>query len=725
MSRGGRRGSASRDVSEPLLDLDPLVERLLNRCGSRSHLVPDTLLVAVDVLNNYIPGHQSAMAKVEVSDAVTCLLDEPAMAAVQDVRAAAAGVRCRHCQSDTPPRLVSCNRSGSSAEALDDGIIGEGGTSDYDVMFEFDGPLRWAAVGTREEPARIDPQVAPQLWAKPTENAGFVTLHWVRTTQCSHESALTALPANSIRQLMRDFCHITKNGQCETPGPAVNIIRPVELSEGGIDHVPCLRVPGWWPDKERFLSRHRRTEFPSAATRADLCRYGVHLVPTGRPGSVTEEIQWRVSLSRAEVVAVRQLQPVQRTTITSVKAMKQLLKKSGVVTDGLKSYYVKTAVLWQAQNTSSESWMSLTDGIHRTLEWLKKRLIAGSMPCFFDEAINVLSELSADQRQTIVGAIDLMRKHAPRLLVASCLRYWNLDVVLARGSEPLSERQLRLRLGRLLLMRAVTDGVRYRPSAPCWDSWWPSAIVYLGRSAQSLLQAYHRGRSGQFLQQCSLFMAWAVLDAADLVSGEQLTPSDGDIITLDATPLTQLFTDANLQLLLGDPAAVAAWCHQQLQRPPAERPAGLTSELDTPRGRAELLLQPELLLQAFSEAAPDSRDVWKKCDDAMVANWRRNFSPPRTLQWCQATLEAELKDDRLERWLRMKCPGLDEPTREAIAERWRQRLQRLNSGDRLRVAYRNATGRFTDRWELLQYYVRVNGPSGQGEARLLLTSDRH
>ena len=34
-----------------------------------------------------------------------------------------------------------------------------------------------------------------------------------------------------------------------------------------------------------------------------------------------------------------------------------------------------------------------------------------------------------------------------------------------------------------------------------------------------------------------------------------------------------------MERLLGEPAAVAAWCRQQLRRPPAERPAGLTAEL--------------------------------------------------------------------------------------------------------------------------------------------------
>ena len=68
-----------------------------------------------------------------------------------------------------------------------------------------------------------------------------------------------------------------------------------------------------------------------------------------------------------------------------------------------------------------------------------------------------------------------------------------------------------------------------------------------------------------------------MVDPADLAGMTSKTSQGGDIITLDATPLTQLITDKELRILLGDRAAVAAWCHRQLQRPPAERP----DDLDT------------------------------------------------------------------------------------------------------------------------------------------------
>ena len=191
------------------------------------------------------------------------------------------------------------SRSGSSAEGLDDLVIGKEGTSDFDIMLEFAG-LRWAVdAGAETEPDVISPEAAHQLWAKPTDNPGFVTLHWVRTSRCEHEAPLAALPADAVRKLMFASCRALFYPEFSTAGPAVNV-RPPRATDGGVDYVPCLRLP-WWPEKEAFLGHHPVTDFPPAATRRDICRFGVHMVPTGRTGSDTEQSEWRLSFSRAEV----------------------------------------------------------------------------------------------------------------------------------------------------------------------------------------------------------------------------------------------------------------------------------------------------------------------------------------------------------------------------------------------------------------------------------------
>ncbi|XP_043212199.1 uncharacterized protein LOC122376402 [Amphibalanus amphitrite] len=708
MSRPGVLGARRAErINRLTRGMDWRVMRLVHKYGSCAHLIPDTLLLATDIINNHSAGQQGYCTASEVSDAVSWLVTEPLMAAMQNVNDAAAA-RCRHCQPDQPLRITSMNMSGSSAEGLTDGVVGMGGTSDFDVMFEFDGPFRWAAVGKREEPAVISPESAPQLWARPTKNPGFVTLHWVRTKACCHDKPLEALPADFIRRLMRNVCTVM-GGKIDTAGPAVNVKHTNDVTDAGTDFVPCIAVRGWWPAKDHLDGCHLEADFPPAAARDDIRRYGVHLVPTGRPGSDTEFIEYRISYSRPEVVAVRHLAPVIRASIVAVKSMKSILKKNEVVSEAvpLKSYYIKTAGLWLAQITPVEMWTGITDGVHKILDWLETNLAAGRLPCFFDHNIDVAAELTAGQRQAIIDTLRLMREHVTLLLMASCVDRWNVNSLLEGGTGPPSERELRLRLARTLVLNAIIEGVGYRPGAPCWESWWKENIPPLVCTAPLLLQWWHYSESGTYRQQCYLFMAWTVVDPADLVPGEQMTSPASDIVTLDATPLIQLLTRPDLVYLLGDPVRVTTWCSQQLRRPLEERPAGLTAELDTPRGRAELLLRPELLLQAVRVNAPGKMDQWRCADQAAKNMWMSNYRPMATYQEIHEILEWQ-KNTNLHELLHSRLPEMDAASVDATAGLWRRRGQQLLSGDRLRTAYDAVTGWWPDRWEMMPYYLAVD-----------------
>ena len=492
--------------------------RLVARGGAAVHLVPDTLLATQDILNNLPAACQGYNACQEIGDALFWLTREPLVAALQDGRAAVAAVQCQHCQPAKPLRMQFFNRSGSTAETLSDLIIGKKGTSDFDVMIQFGGPFRWA-VGAGIGARRIDPEAAPQLWAKTTDNPGFVTLHWVRTSQCRHEAPLAALSAESVRQLMRHFCRVQFSSDDITcSGPAVNV-KPPDVDCDGQDFVPCLFLP-WWPAEETFLSRRRVTDFPPEAVRRGICRFGIHLVPTGRPGSDTEQTEWRMSFSRAEVVAVRHFSAVQHATVTTVKRMTKILKGWGLVA-APKSYYIKTAVLWLVQCQPSTRWTGVTAGVHMVLDWLKLLLTTGRIPCFFWPAINLVAGLSRAELNGMIQTIHLMMRQATLLLLACCEDMgWDLNNIMGDGTEPLPERELQLRLARELVMQAVLEGIAYRSTAPCWDHWMNRFIPSFARADQlQLLWWLYRRDSGAYHQQCRLLQAMAVAPA-DLVSGD-------------------------------------------------------------------------------------------------------------------------------------------------------------------------------------------------------------
>ena len=482
---------------------------------------------------------------------------------------------------------------------------------------------------------------------------------------------------------------------------------------GGKDFVPCLRLP-CWPEEEAFLRRHREADFPPEAARRDICKFGVHLVPIGRPDSDTEQSEWRLSFSRAEVVAAGELSHEQHATTTATKKIKNFLNDSIAVKP--KSYHIKTAVLWLAQDQSSDIWTGVTAGVHMVLDWLEQHLKDGDLPCFFQPKINLVAGINRAELDGMIEAVQLMRSQATPLLLACCEdQGWDLDCFLGEGTGPLLERELRIRLARELGRDAVVMGTSYRPAAPCWESWMAHYILRLAQPATHRLLCWrHLGYSGRYWQQCRLLQALAVAPA-DLVTGMQLTPLGGDMFTWPVTPLLNLLTESDLEFLLGDLGAVATWCHQQLCRPPAERPAGLTAELETPRGRAELLLQPELLLRAFSEAVPTKSDWWQRKDQDTAEKWARNFTPPPTFHRCQRRLHRDLSKIQ-ESQLRRGLPELDDPTVAATARSWRRRLEQLQSGDRLREAY-TAVTRWPDRWQLLQYVVLDNTAGGKTRRR--------
>ncbi|XP_043215744.1 uncharacterized protein LOC122378576 isoform X1 [Amphibalanus amphitrite] len=618
-------------------------------------------------------------------------------------RESAEAALCGLCRPGGEPRVVSFNRSGSRAEGLDDGVIGGQSVSDHDVMLEMDLGAK-SAVVSRDPPSRVSLSEAPQLWVRPTDRPGFVTLHWTPTVRCEHERAASALSAQSVRTLMWEFCQILypTGAELARPGPAVNFRKP-EHRNGGKDHVPCQRLKNWWPHQEEFQGRHRQAEFPPRAVRDDMCRFGVHLVPTGMPGSATEMIEWRVSFSRAEVVAVRLLSPVQHATITTLKSMKNIMKESMPVEQSdkrtLKSYFIKNAVLWLVQDNRSEVWTGVSEGVYMALNWLEDHLSAGAIPCFFWPAINLVAELTWDDLQAIITAVRGMREHADRLLLTRCVQALPLDVLMQGDLEPLPELELRRRLGRQMVRNAVFFGTLYRLDAPCWESWHNHFLPALGPAGQHrLLQRVFRRDSGLYTQQCFLLMAWMVVDQTDLTSdgtscdekSEELgdshlgelreTPAE-DLVSLDAAPLLALLTDRDLKYLLGDTAAVFAWWNRQLQLPTDCRPAGMTAPLDTLRGRAELLLQPDLLLRAVGHSSPQKLVRWRRKDQEYAASFKDNYTAPYSLSQCRRELELI----RLRDVVSKLQDGLGEETRSellAAATLWNKSVRKLLLYDR-------------------------------------------
>ncbi|KAF0305775.1 hypothetical protein FJT64_022651 [Amphibalanus amphitrite] len=685
------------------------VHRLLAKCGAGARLAIDSLSMADELVMGLPAAKVAEMAQFAVRDALVWLPEWPLWAALQFGRSAAvrqSADRCLRCTPAIPLRVLHIGRSGSSAEGLADIFQDQSSSSDYDLMYELGGDFRWMdrpLVPPSEEPDCISAQHAPQLWARPTENPAFVTLHWARTVECEHESALLALPAQQVRRMMSEFCHALRpRSTIDTPGPAVNTQQP-EDKHGGMDHVPCLRLPVW-PGREAFLSRRRVTEFPSAAARQELCQFGVHLVPTGREGSDTELYEWRLSFSRAEVVAIHQLTVTQRAVVKAVKRMKNYMREGGA-NPSLKSYYLKTAALWLAQDRPAGSWTGVVDGVATILDWLQQHIAAGSLPCFFWPDIDLMSLVTIEERKDMLKTITAMKRQTTALLMAWCAdTYYEVRLLLEEGSAwgPLPQRQLRLVLTRLLICRAVMDGVTKRTTLtlPNWQTWMECcAPPLLLSSEHQLLQWYYHCRTGTYHQQCYLLQALLVAPA-DVMCAARLTAVRGGLHTWDAAPLLATLTDRDMCYLTGDPSAAAAWCRRRLTAEP-DTPRG-RAELDTPRGRAELLLQPELLARLLTETVPERKAWLEKSDRETPLVYG---APLPTCQKYRQRLEKMLACSEGFVPHLKPLPGMDENTAITTTRVWQLRVRHLLTGDRFERQFWAAIRGSVCRWRLRQHVL--------------------
>ena len=682
MSRSGRQADVGgREVAEALRD--PNVTQLMHVCGEHIDLVVDVVL-------------QNLCQREKVSS----FMDKPAAGTKKSnnnvwLRPLDLALQSRYadCRCSPLGRLVKRNAviSGSMAEGLQTpGRPPKYQTSsDQDVMIEL-GPVHWTFPGTEEtspvedisarpttattaEHGGQDSDPTPRLVIEETENPGFVLVLQERRDDCPHQER-RPFKAKDVTRYFSDYQLVT-NGhgitQRSTNGPACSFVQQTN-KVGGIsdnDDVPSLHVPVWWLSDE-FFTRHRRYNWPPKAMLDDIRRYGLHLVPVGAPGSSTEELQWRLSFSRAEVLIASHLTDLQGCAVIAFKICKTALGEDGKV---IKSYFIKTALFWLCEQTQTEEWKSVTQVVLKLLDYLDEAVSKGNLPCYFWSRINLLRFVSGADRKAMKKALKTIRQYYRRLLAHEVrLLRPLLQKMLTQQTRRLSERQLLVCLTRWLIALGVFRNiVRHLAlsTTTLLDELLPVLVrSYTPAEVMRLLRNY----SHWYRVQTALYRALTVAPA-DVTSQVHFSAS-GDGFDWDAAPLLQLLTEDDLKVLLGDPDAVRSWLRRHHQLPETGRPAGtLPADLRSPQDLCDLLLNIPLLTWVLRESVPDEWAGYKRSGADMSAN--TEYHVASTEQERQKTLQLAAHWRRLADLLQTEL-GMDHQTARRLACRagveWRQ-----------------------------------------------------
>ena len=126
------------------------------------------------------------------------------------------------------------------------------------------------------------------------------------------------------------------------------------------DSVPSVRLLGWPPVAQSWISRNKNYGWPSSAVVSEVQRNGCDLVPVAHRDYKHDSLQWRYSFSRAEVTLIRSWNPIQQIIYNMLKYVVKLAIIREWKDDDkvICTYHLKTLMLWACERKSPVWWES-------------------------------------------------------------------------------------------------------------------------------------------------------------------------------------------------------------------------------------------------------------------------------------------------------------------------------------------------------------------------------
>src|SRR6218665_2070828 len=169
-------------------------------------------------------------------------------------------------------------------------------------------------------------------------------------------------------------------------GPAITM--QSDTRTYSIDNVRSIWCPKWPRKAKEWPTRPRNNEWPTIDTVSEVLKYGCHIVYVQHRDCRDDDKQCRFSFSIAEVVLLQSLTQVQQIVYHMLRsfAKRELIQKDCPKEDEvLCTYHLKTHMLWNYEEMSSEWWNSSSviaiccSLLRKLSEWLTR----GNCPNYF------------------------------------------------------------------------------------------------------------------------------------------------------------------------------------------------------------------------------------------------------------------------------------------------------------------------------------------------------
>ncbi|XP_034327869.2 uncharacterized protein [Magallana gigas] len=204
---------------------------------------------------------------------------------------------------------------------------------------------------------------------------------------------------------------------------------------GGLEYdtAHCFVCDFWPPSASLWIDRCH--SWPDPEVVHDIVRNGCHFVAIGHPLGPNENLEWRISFSRAEYKLVYSMNHSQFLTYGLLKLfLKEVINHQLEETNKLLcSYHMKTTVFWAIQQNTLPHWhpQNLLAGFWVCFKLLLKWVSEGVCPNFFIPQNNLFltKVYGSAQNRLFLQLHELYKKGLACLLQSSSIRSYIINVL--------------------------------------------------------------------------------------------------------------------------------------------------------------------------------------------------------------------------------------------------------------------------------------------------------